>query len=307
MKQNRTERKNKLLKALIIILAVVIILFFAAAIWMASFVMTGKRQTLAEAMAWQSAHYDTSFYEDLEKTDYTVTGFGGYILHARLLRNPVPTDKYVILSHGITDNRFGSLKYVPTYLALGYNCVIYDLRGHGENEKAPATYGILEGQDLKALVDDTRSRYPELTQLGLHGESLGAATTVTSLKYKPEVDFAVADCGFSDLANVLQNGGKLPSFVLSIADLGMKLRFHVSLRDMKPIDALDGNRIPILFIHGTDDPLILPKNSQDMYERTQGMKEIRLISGAKHADSVLTDPEEYLEAVSSFLDRINRE
>ena len=222
-----------------------------------------------------------------------------------LLRNPEPTGKYIILSHGITDNRFGSLKYVRMYLDFGYNCIIYDLRGHGENAKTPTTYGILESWDLTALIEDTQSRYPDLTQLGLHGESLGSATTLTSLKYRPEVDFVVADCGFSDLANVLQNGGNLPSFVLNIADLGMRLRFHISLKDMRPIDALDENRIPILFIHGADDRLILPKNSEDMAEQTQGMKEIRLIGGAKHADSILTDPEQYREAISAFLEKVS--
>ena len=42
--------------------------------------MTGKRQTLEEAFSWQSDRYDTSFYEKLEKSDYTVNGFEDYDL-----------------------------------------------------------------------------------------------------------------------------------------------------------------------------------------------------------------------------------
>ena len=300
-------RKNSL-KILLFVLLAAVILLLLAAIWLPTFIMTGKRQTLDEALLWQSEHYDASFYQDLEKTGCTVTAHEGYTLHAELLRNPEPTARYIILSHGITDNRFGSLKYVRMYLDLGFNCIIYDLRGHGENGKTPTTYGILESRDLIALIADTRTRYPGLTQLGLHGESLGAATTLTSLKYQPDVDFVVADCGFSDLANVLSAGSRsahIPAFMLKIADLGMRLRYHVSLNDMRPIDALDQNRIPILFMHGADDPLIVPKNSQDMFGRTQGMKEIRLISGAKHAESILIDPEQYREAVSAFLERVS--
>ena len=36
--------------------------------------------------------------------------------------------------HGFRANRYGAVKYVDTYIDLGYNCIIYDMRGHGENE-----------------------------------------------------------------------------------------------------------------------------------------------------------------------------
>ena len=292
------------MKTILIILSVLLILGLLAAWWLAGFTMTGRRQTLEEALQWQSEHYDTSFLQDLEKTDYTVTGADGYLLHVRLLKNPGPTDRYIILSHGYTDNRMGSLKYAEMYLDLGFNCVTYDLRGHGENEPSPTTYGILESLDLKALIEDTRTRYPDLTQLGLHGESLGAATTITVLKYTPQVDFAVSDCGFSDIENVLREGYKIarvPEFLFELADFGARIRYRYALRDMRPIDSLDENLIPILFIHGADDAFILPKNSQDMAARTRGPQELHLISGAGHAESILIDPEHYREYVSGFL------
>ena len=84
---------------------------------------------------------------------------------------------------------------------LGYNCIIYDLRGHGENAPTFTTYGTRESKDLKCLIDDTKERYADLSELVLHGESLGAATTITVLGEKPEVDYVVADCGFSDMTD----------------------------------------------------------------------------------------------------------
>lgn len=298
---------------LAIILAAVMILIGAGALWLASFVMPGERQTLEEAMAWQSERYDTSFYEELEKSDYTVDGADGYELHAELLKNPELSDKYVILSHGYTDNRIGSLKYVQMYLDLGYNCIIYDLRGHGENEPTFTTYGILEGQDLAALVEDTRARFPNASVLGIHGESLGAATTISSLKYDPSVDFAVADCAFADIESVLKDGYRkagAPAFLVDLADIGARIRYGYSIKAMRPIDALDtgdttaassGSKPPILFIHGEADDLIPPENSQKMYDRYTGPKEIKIIPGAGHAYSILTEPETYNETVTDFL------
>lgn len=289
---------------LLCIPVILIALFFSAAWFFAAFVMTGHRQTLEEAMEWQSAHYDTSFYQTLEKEDYTVPGYDGYVLHAELLKNPKETEKYVILSHGNTDNRMGSLKYVPMYLDLGFNCIIYDLRGHGENEMTFTAYGLLEGQDLAKLVEDTRARYPKMEQLGLHGESLGAALTIAALEYQPDVDFVVSDCAFSDIENVLREGYRnahVPAFLFDLADIGARIRYHYSLKDMRPIDTLNENMIPVLFIHGADDNLILPQNARDLYDRTKGMKELHFIDGAGHAESILHAPEEYKGYVTDFL------
>ena len=300
--EKRKGRKG--MTVLIVLLCILALLLIAFAFWLPSYVMTGSRQTLEEAFAWQSDHYDTSFYADLKKTDYVVNGFEDYTLHVELLENPAPTANYIILSHGYTDNRMGSLKYVPMYLKLGFNCIVYDLRGHGENAPDFTTYGIREAKDLKCLIDDTRARYPDLAVLGLHGESLGAATTITCLQYQPAVDFAVADCGFSDIENVLRNGYRnahMPVFLVDVADFTGKLRYHYSLKEMRPIDSLDENTIPILFVHGADDQFILPKNSEDMAARTKGPSALCLIPGAGHAASILTDPDAYQEAVAAFL------
>ena len=287
-----------------ILAAALAVVLVALLLLLPPYVMTGKRQTLAEAFQWQTEHYDTSFYDGLEKVDYTVQGAEGYLLHAELLKNPGGGTKYVIISHGYTDNRIGSLKYVTAYLELGYHCIIYDLRGHGEYAPTFTTYGILEGEDLNCLIRDTRERFPELTVLGLHGESLGAATSVTVLKYRPDADFVAADCGFSDIENVLKNGlrnARLPAFLFSLADLGARLRYRYSLRDMRPIDSLAGSEVPILFIHGGEDSFVLPKNSEDMADRTQGYHELHIIPGAGHAESVLKDPQAYEECLSGFL------
>ncbi len=292
---------------LIILIVVILVALIALTLWLPSFVMTGKRQTLEEAFAWQSERYDTSMYEKLEKTDYEVTGAEDYVMHVEFLKNPEPTTKYMIITHGYTDNRMGAYKYVPMYINLGYNCVIYDIRGHGENEPTFTTYGVLEAQDLMNLIADTRQRYDDIEQLGLHGESLGAATTITSMKYKPEVDFAVADCGFSDIENVLKNAYKIyhaPTFLVDLADIGARIRYGYSIKAMHPIDSLDDNEIPILFMHGAEDWFITPKNSEDMYERTKGYKMIHKIDKAGHAESIIVNPKEYESVVAEFLTNI---
>lgn len=287
-----------------IIIGVLLILFIIMGFALANNTMTGKRQTLAEARTWQEEHYDLSWYDRLEKADYTVTGEDGYVLHAQFLRNPGGTNCYVIISHGYTDNRFGALKYAPVYLEQGFNVIIYDLRGHGENEPAFCTYSVLERKDLSALIRDSRRRYPDAALLGIHGESLGAATSIAVLEEKPPIDFVVADCGFSEIISVLKGamrGMHLPGFLVDFVSVCAKIRFGYSFSQMRPIDSLKDNRIPILLIHGAEDSFILPEHSEKMKAATQGYAELHLVPGAGHAMSVLTDPQGYRKYVSDFL------
>ena len=286
------------MKILLIVLAVLLAAGMILGFVLAGFVMTGKRQTLAEALTWQRDHYDISFYDALEKENYTVISeLDGYVLHAQLLRCPEGSDRYVICSHGYTDNRIGSLKYARFYLDLGFHVIMYDLRGHGENEPAFTSYGIREARDLMSVIRDARERFGEDIVLGIHGESLGAATTVTALQYRPEVAFAVADCPFADIENVLH----LPEPVRTLTDLGAKLRFGYFLHSMRPIDALPGNQVPMLVIHGSADDFILPSNSERIRDAAEGKAKLILVEGAGHAESALKDPAGYEEHLRTFL------
>jgi len=289
-----------------IVLLVLLILLIAGGIYMAGYAMRIQPQTLEAARKWQEDYYDLSWYDALDKTDYTVASDDGYVLHAQLLSNPVKTDRYVIISHGYTDNRFGALKYAAMYLDQGFHVIIYDLRGHGLNEPTFCTYSARERKDLLALVNDSRQRYPGMSLLGLHGESLGAATSIAVLGEKPQVDFVVADCGFSEIASVLRSQSEsmhLPGFAVDIVSLFAKLRFGYSFSQMRPIDSLADNQVPILFIHGADDHFIPPEHSERMKETTRGYAELHLIPGAAHAMSVFTEPDTYKKLVEDFLNR----
>ncbi len=287
-----------------IVLVLLIVLTALLGFGLARFSMTGKRQTLEEARAWQEAHYDLSWYDPLEKTDYTVPGDGGYTLHVQMLRNPKGSDRYILISHGYTDNRFGALKYARLYLDLGFHVIVYDLRGHGLNAPDVCTYSVRERKDLLCLILDSRQRYPGMTILGLHGESLGAATSLAVLEENPPVDFVVADCPFSDIVPVLKAGLKgmrLPAFLVNVASLCARLRYGYSFDQMRPVECLGDCAVPILFIHGAEDSFIPPEHSEKLQAAAKGYTELRLMSGAGHAMSVITDPDLYGRFVTDFL------
>lgn len=265
-----------------------------------------NRKTIHESYERQRSRYDVSYYDNLKKVDYTVSGMNGYVLHVQFLRNPEPTDRYIIISHGYTDNHMGALKYVKMYLDFGFNCIIYDLRGHGNNKMTLTTFGVLESIDLSHLVKDTRKRYKDLRVLGLHGESLGAATSLYTLGRRSDIDFVVSDCGFEAIRDVMVESVHLKKWQLAAVNLGFQLTCHFDLQRMRPIDQIRETRVPILFIHGEEDTFILPHHARDLYRVCRGFKQLHFIPGADHAHSIIVAPDLYRMFVKDFLDLIKK-
>ena len=292
----------------LLILLILLVLMLGISIYLVVYAMKNMHHhPLEDSRAWQEHHYSLSWYDSMEKTDYTVACPDGYVLHAQFLPNPTPTDRYVLISHGFTDNRYGSLKYAPIYLDNGFNVIIYDLRGHGMNKKAITTFTVREREDLYTMILDSRRRYPDMKVFGLHGESMGAGTTVAVLEKKPPVDFAVADCGFTDMLPVFEvaiRSYHLPVFMVKVASVCAKVIYGVSFSQMRPIESLRENQVPMLFMHGACDELVAPEHSRQMSKATQGYSEVHLIPKAGHADSVFTDPEMYRIILTDFLRKV---
>ncbi len=272
----------------------------------------GKRQTLDESWEWELSHVPAvrKFSRDM-LTDYVIKGPKGEDIHVALLVSPEPSDKYVILAHGYTDNRFGMMKYVPHYYDLGFNCILFDERGHGESAPEPCSYGPRELDFLMAVVKDTLERYGGSGfVLGLHGESLGGATVLMSLAeplVQENVKFVVDDCGFADIVTVLKVGLKMyhvPVWFLYPALLAAWVMYGFKLWKARPIDYVYGNKIPLLCMHGAKDDFIVPEHSKRVYEATSGPREIHLFEGAWHAMSAVDRPEEYGEVLAKFLERL---
>lgn len=273
-------------------------------------------------------------YDSLEKEEIMIPSFDGYELHGEVIlreglkesegieesdgRNGLDgsdgshgagsKERFVILTHGYTYNRLGSVKYMNLYRKMGYSCIQYDLRGHGANAKCPVTMGLKESKDLLAVIDWVHERYGENIILGLHGESMGSASQTLALREKPRVDFVVNDCGFAELTEVLRGQLSkrfhLPAFLVSTASILNKIYYKYSYQEVRPVDALKENQVPICFMHGREDTFIPYQHSELMAETTKGYQEVHLYEDADHALSFEKHPKEYEENLKAFLEKV---
>src|SRR5436305_1498304 len=64
-----------------------------------------------------------------------------------------PNGSWVLLFHGVADNRVGVTGQAEVLLRAGYGVVMMDARAHGASEGSTATYGWLERKDTRAVID----------------------------------------------------------------------------------------------------------------------------------------------------------
>ena len=248
-------------------------------------------------------------FDSYDKKEYEVKGKDGYILHAMSVETDQTrgTGKYVIIHHGHTSNRYGAVKYVNSYIKLGYSCIIYDSRSHGVNAKDICTLGYIESDDLMHVIADTRQRFGDVKILGLHGESMGGSTVLCSVRFQPEIDFIVSDCAFTSCHDVVHDGyaNIHMTFIVPFIRYFGKFLYHVDLIETNALAYLSENRYPILFIHGSGDTFIKPRHAEKL--RSQAAKrgaytELIMVEGAGHARSrYVAGFDKYTEYISNFL------
>ncbi|PLR76396.1 hypothetical protein CU633_15635 [Bacillus sp. V3-13] len=255
----------------------------------------------------EAGRFNPLEFEQLPKREATVDSPFGYSLKTVLVE-PYETNRYIIICHGVTENKTNSIKYMNLFLKRGFNAVIYDHRRHGESGGKTTSYGHYEKYDLKAVVDWLRKEQGPDLLLGIHGESMGAATMLLYAGMLEDgADFYIADCPFSDfkeqLAYQLKAEMKLPpKLLLPVADLFLRFRDKYSIRDVSPISVIENIKKPVLFIHSAKDDFILPTMTEALFEQKKGPKKLFLAVNGRHAQSLNENAEEYEKAIDEFLE-----
>jgi pimeloyl-ACP methyl ester carboxylesterase len=236
----------------------------------------------------------TAYENEWNKEDFFLTSPYGYKLSCTFIprkRDMVPEDgreRAVVIVHGYTYCKVGSIKYAEMFRELGFNCIIYDHRNHGYSGKAPTTMGYYEAYDLKLVCDWAREKLGENAVVGTHGESMGAATVMMNIPLDDKLAFAAEDCGYSSLSEQLAYNMKtqfhLPRYpFLAIASLFSKLRGGVLFGAVTPMkEVAKCKDVPVLFIHGEEDDFVPFSMINEVYNAKTGIKLQKTYPGAKH-------------------------
>lgn len=214
--------------------------------------------------------------------------------------------KVAIICHGHTVNRYSDLKYADIFYRAGFSTVIFDERYFGESTGDFCTLGQNEARDVAAIIAYVRQIFGQDCVIGLHGESMGAATALLTLKYETP-DFVIADCPFADskllFAQWLKCNLHIPiGLIWPILRRRAKRKYDYDVESVCPIAAVQGKNVPICLMHGKSDNLIPYTHSEMLHKAcVNPNSELHLFENADHARSIVMARTEYERLVLAFL------
>lgn len=265
----------------------------------------------------ENEHVDyTNYDKNWRKQVFELDGILGKIRGEIIFNDatsPFNRAKVAVICHGHTMNRLNSMKYAQIFYDKGYNVIIYDHAYFGESDGDHTTLGYNERHDLSKVIDLARSTFGADAIVGLHGESMGAATVLCELELRDDIQFVVADCGFSDTMKYYRQLCfhliHLPGFpIVDFANIMSKAKYGYNFYKVMPINGVKKSSTPICFIHGLDDKFIYPSHSVAMYQASHNkLNELHLFEDATHATSHKQDKERYIRTVNNFVDKVETE
>ena len=252
---------------------------------------------------------DKEKYESLEKEHAELITKDGLKLQGIYIEAPQKTNKTVILVHGISVAHINAIKYMDIFYKRGWNVLTFDHRRHGSSEGKYSTYGYYEKEDLDLWIKWVLRRNGDDSIIGLHGESMGAATVLQYAAISSHVSFIIADCGYSNLKELLmyrirEDAHWTVTPIYYLTSLKAWIRAKFKFGDVSPIDDIKNSTIPTLFIHGSKDTFVPCYMSEKMYEEKKGKKKLYIAKGAAHAAAIEVDRKAYERVVNEFLDEI---
>jgi uncharacterized protein len=141
------------------------------------------------------------------REDFDVRASDGAVLRGWKVRAANPNGAWVLAFHGVGDNRIGVVEHSEILLRAGYNVVLMDSRRHGQSEGEIATYGWLERNDARAIVDAlVACEHP--THIFALGESMGAGIALQSAAADPALKDVALPCRHAERIYAAARGPK---------------------------------------------------------------------------------------------------
>jgi alpha-beta hydrolase superfamily lysophospholipase len=265
------------------------------------------------------------------REDFNVRAPDGVMLRGWKVSAPQPNGNWVLLFHGVADNRIGVIGQSEFLLRAGYGVVIMDARAHGASEGPMATYGWLERNDTRAIIDalissERNKHISEQTTEPLDlpglkpsapsfhifalGESMGAGIALQSAAADPRIEGVVAEASFASLREASYDYAGLRKypwlgktffapFSWTLLYRGESLAgFHAD--EVAPEKSVAARAFPILLICDEKDVALPCRHTERIYAAARGTKQLWVVPGAYHTAALGFQPVEFRRRVLAF-------
>ena len=255
---------------------------------------------------------DRQWLANAKKEHWTqaAAGHDSWTLRADYVPAATVSKKTIVVAHGYMNTKEDMASYIRMFHNAGYNVLAPDDRGHGQSDGDYIGYGWADRKDYLLWIKQLLDKQGQDQTIGLYGLSMGGATVMylSGEKLPHQVKAIVEDCGYSSVDGEISYQAEsmyhLPRWPLVPGVLRVaQMHTGVDYKNADALAALRKNHLPTFFIHGAKDKFVPTKMAHANYKASAGKKELWIVPGAAHAQSILKAPQQYQKRVTDFLAR----
>lgn len=259
-----------------------------------------SRKKINEGREWLKA---------LPYSDVYITSHDGLRLHARYIENP-SAERLVVFCHGYRSSSYRDMAASGRDVyGLGCSILLIDQRACGESEGRYITYGVREGRDVADWVNFAYGSLAGDLPVYLDGLSLGSSSVLAAFCHEmTELPSGViADCGFTSPYDIIKSvmtkmtGRFVSGMFMPLLGFYARVIGGFGLKGPCAREGVERLTVPLLLVHGARDGFVPYRMGEELFrECVSGSKRMLTCETASHAESFITDRQEYLDEIKKL-------
>ena len=213
----------------------------------------------------------------------------------------------LILLHGINADKSQNLGFAKLLSDNNINCLLPDMRAHGESTGNYCTYGFYEKYDVLTIIDYIIKFRGENEIIGIWGTSLGGAIALQTMAIDKRIKFGIIESTFASLKEIVED------YTLQYAHINLNFLADASLIKAEQIGKFDASKVKpeisalyatqlILYIHGDNDKKINIKYGYRIFKNLKSTdKTFYVVKGGGHYNTPATGGDEYRQKILGFI------
>lgn len=217
--------------------------------------------------------------------------------------------RIIIAMHGWRSSWTNDFGLISDFMFQN-NCHVLFAEQRGQNNSGGnhMGFGLLERYDCLDWIRWINQQGYENMPIYLCGISMGASTVLMTAGFDlPEnVHGIIADCGYTSpnaiWKHVMENNLRLyyDDIQGEIAAEICRRKIQIGPKDYSCTSAMAKCKVPVLFIHGTDDDFVPIEMTYENYKACIAPKRLLVVPGADHGMSYFYNKEGYEQSVKQF-------
>jgi len=200
-----------------------------------------------------------------------------------------PRAPAMLYLHGSRFNLGNNLFRIARLHQMGFSVLAIDYRGFGQSDgDLPSESQAYEDADL--AWEELKRRMPDAARRLVYGHSLGGAVAIELMMHKPEAAALIVESTFTSIKDILSAS---PYWFLP-AGLVLTQQFD-SLSKISKV------KVPVLFVHGTEDRWIPHSMSERLHAAATAPKRLLLVENGGHGNITWIAFDLYRRTISEVL------